>query len=101
MRRKKYRTLLDPMERSYGSVVTSLIYLASLLGDILWSASILAALGKLKNILKSNLLANNSDKITVYNIVPSSFGRLFRVSTHDIDNCIGFGLLMPNLCICK
>lgn len=46
MRKQNYRTMLDPMEERYGSVVTAVIYIASLFGDILWSASILAALGK-------------------------------------------------------
>ena len=45
MRKQNYRTMLDPMEERYGSVVTAVIYIASLFGDILWSASILAALG--------------------------------------------------------
>lgn len=45
MREKKYYTMLDPLEDKYGTVVTALIYLASLFGDVLWSASILAALG--------------------------------------------------------
>ena len=56
MRRKRYCTMLDPLEEKYGSAVTSLIYLSSLFGDVLWSASILAALGQISILMCSNCL---------------------------------------------
>lgn len=45
MRRHKFMTMLDPLERRYGKKVTAWLYLVSLLGDVFWSAAILTALG--------------------------------------------------------
>jgi high affinity choline transporter 7 len=45
MRRKGYKTLLDPFVDRYGTKVTTLLYVPALLGEILWSAAVLASLG--------------------------------------------------------
>ena len=45
MREKKYITMLDPIQHTFGQVATVLVYMASLLGDLLWTAAILSALG--------------------------------------------------------
>ena len=45
MRRRRYVTMLDPLQERYGDVMTGLLFLGALLGDLLWSASILGALG--------------------------------------------------------
>ena len=46
MRRARYLTMLQPVEEKYGRLVVCLVYLASLCGDIFWTASILSALGE-------------------------------------------------------
>ena len=46
MREAGYVTMLDPFQERYGRVITALIYIPALLGEIFWSAAILAALGK-------------------------------------------------------
>ncbi|CAG5118005.1 unnamed protein product, partial [Candidula unifasciata] len=51
MREREYLTMLDPFQRHYGNVVTFLIYLASLAGDLLWTASILNALGTTLSVI--------------------------------------------------
>ena len=45
MRKSEYVTMLDPFQNRYNGLVVVLLYLASLAGDLFWSASILAALG--------------------------------------------------------
>ena len=49
MRRKRYLTMLDPFQQQMGDGVVLLLYVTSLTADILWSASILSALGELIN----------------------------------------------------
>lgn len=53
MRRMQYKTMLEPLEEKYGSLVTALIFLSSLFGDILWSAAVLAALGNTSNYIRN------------------------------------------------
>lgn len=45
MRAKKYVTMLDPFQEKYGSKMGGFLYIPAFLGDIFWSAAILAALG--------------------------------------------------------
>ncbi|XP_076454747.1 high-affinity choline transporter 1-like [Babylonia areolata] len=45
MRRARYITMLQPVEERYGRLVACLVYLASLCGDVFWTAAILNALG--------------------------------------------------------
>ena len=45
MRRLGFTTLLDPFERRYGRQVPAVLFLAALVGEVFWSAAILAALG--------------------------------------------------------
>jgi high affinity choline transporter 7 len=45
MRRKKYRTLLDPLEAKFGKRVAALFFLPALAGEMFWTAAILTALG--------------------------------------------------------
>ena len=55
MREKQYLTMLDPFQKHYGNSVSFLIYLASLMGDLLWTASILKALGTVVFLAKIKL----------------------------------------------
>ena len=48
MREAQYTTMLDPLQRCFGNHWGSMLYLPALSGELLWSASILAALGGLK-----------------------------------------------------
>ncbi|OWF43994.1 high affinity choline transporter 1-like [Mizuhopecten yessoensis] len=45
MRDQNYLTMLDPFQEVYGSQVVFLVYIASIWGDLFWTASILSALG--------------------------------------------------------
>ena len=46
MRSEGYVTMLDPFQRKYGERMGGLLYIPALLGEVFWSAAILAALGK-------------------------------------------------------
>ena len=46
MRREGYVTMLDPLQDVYGSRMGGLLFLPALMGEIFWTAAILAALGK-------------------------------------------------------
>jgi high affinity choline transporter 7 len=45
MRTKGYVTMLDPFQNKYGQRVGGLLFFPALLGEVFWSAAILAALG--------------------------------------------------------
>ena len=45
MRSEGYVTMLDPFQRKYGERMGGLLYIPALLGEVFWSAAILAALG--------------------------------------------------------
>lgn len=45
MRRRQYRTMLDPLEERYGKRMTALLFLPALTGELFWTAAILTALG--------------------------------------------------------
>ena len=45
MRRYRFRTMLDPLERRYGKQAAALFFLPALTGEIFWTGAILTALG--------------------------------------------------------
>ncbi|KAF3859594.1 hypothetical protein F7725_021993 [Dissostichus mawsoni] len=45
MRSKNYVTLMDPFQEKYGNKVSAVLFIPALIGDILWIACILGALG--------------------------------------------------------
>ena len=45
MRSKGYVTMLDPFQQKYGEMMSGLLFIPALLGEVFWSAAILAALG--------------------------------------------------------
>ena len=45
MRSQGYVTMLDPFSQKYGERMGGLLYIPALLGEVFWSAAILAALG--------------------------------------------------------
>lgn len=45
MRSGRYVTMMDPFQRRYGNICTTMLVIPALIGDILWVACILAALG--------------------------------------------------------
>lgn len=46
IRSKQYVTLMDPFQQKYGNVVAAVLFIPSIMADILWAACILGILGK-------------------------------------------------------
>lgn len=46
IRSKNYVTLMDPFQEKYGNTVAAFLFIPALIGDILWIACILGALGE-------------------------------------------------------
>ena len=47
MRREGYVIMFDPFQLKYGRKIGGLLFLPQFLGDLFWSASVMAALGKI------------------------------------------------------
>ena len=45
MHSKNYITMLDPLQHRYGLAMGSILFIPALIGEIIWSAAILATLG--------------------------------------------------------
>lgn len=45
MRRRRYRTMLDPLEERYGKKMTAVLFVPALTGELFWTSAILVALG--------------------------------------------------------
>ena len=45
MRRRRYRTMLDPLTERYGKRVAAVLFLPALTGELFWTSAILVALG--------------------------------------------------------
>ena len=46
MREQGYVTMLDPFQIKYGKHIGALLFIPALLGETIWTASILSALGR-------------------------------------------------------
>ena len=95
MREAGYVTMLDPFQERYGRVLTGLIYIPALLGEIFWCAAILAALGATLSVI----LGVNHVWAVVISAAISVFytlvGGLYSVAFTDIIQlvCVFFGLV--------
>ena len=58
MRKREYFTMLDPFQEKYGPRMGGLLFIPALLGEIFWSAAILAALGATVSVVV------NLDRVT-------------------------------------
>ena len=98
MRKKEYFTMLDPFQEKYGLRMGGLLYIPALLGEIFWSAAILAALGATVSVVV------NLER--VYSVIVSAciavfytlIGGLYSVAYTDVIQliCIFFGLVRIN-----
>ncbi|ESO93741.1 hypothetical protein LOTGIDRAFT_104627 [Lottia gigantea] len=99
MRDEKYLTMLDPFQLRYGSVVVILIYIASLCGDVFWTASILSALGSslavMTGINRPIAVCVSSAITVIYTMI----GQMIAVAYTDIVQLIliiiGLGVSLP------
>ncbi|OAF66612.1 Sodium/proline symporter, partial [Intoshia linei] len=94
MRKEGYVTMLDPFQIKYGQRMGGLLYIPALLGEVFWSAAILAALGATLTVI---INLDNSTSIIIsacVAVVYTLFGGLYAVSYTDVLQlfCIFFGL---------
>ena len=94
MRRHEFRTMLDPLERRFGSKATGLFFIPALLGETFWIAAILTALGTTFSVIigldtQSSIIAS-----AAIAILYTAIGGLWSVAYTDI---IQLGLLVFGL----
>lgn len=99
MRKRRYVSLLDPFTERYGEKVTALLYIPAFLGDLFWSASILAALGYtvsgVLNVSYTYSVIVSASVAVMYTLL----GGLLAVAYTDLAQLIfivvGLGIVMP------
>ncbi|KAK3090092.1 hypothetical protein FSP39_009134 [Pinctada imbricata] len=94
MRSEGYVTMLDPFQRKYGERMGGLLYFPALLGEVFWTAAILAALGATLSVIidiDQNTAIVLSSCIAVFYTL---FGGLYSVAYTDVVQlfCIFIGL---------
>ncbi|ELU07259.1 hypothetical protein CAPTEDRAFT_98096 [Capitella teleta] len=94
MRSEGYVTMLDPFQRKYGERMGGLLYIPALLGEVFWSAAILAALGSTLSVI---IEIDNTTAViasAVIAIAYTLFGGLYSVAYTDVVQlfCIFIGL---------
>jgi high affinity choline transporter 7 len=96
MRQAGYTTMLDPFQQRYGNGTTMVLFATALLGEIFWSAAILAALGSSFNVIlgydPASSILISAAVVIGYTVV----GGLWSVAYTDAVQlvCIVFGLCM-------
>lgn len=95
MRTKGYVTMLDPLQIKYGKPLGALFYIPAFSGEILWSASILAALGTSLRVIcgiddTASIIVSAAIAMTY-----TLFGGLYSVAFTDVFQliCIFVGLI--------
>lgn len=101
MRAKKYVTMLDPFQEKYGSKMGGFLYIPAFLGDIFWSAAILAALGASISVV---IDIDTTTSVIVSGAIAVSYtliGGLYSVVYTDVVQliCIFIGLVRKSLLV--
>ena len=99
MRSRKYVTMLDPFHEKYGRKMGGLLFIPPLLGEIFWSAAILAALGASISVV---IDLDNTTSIIVSGAIAVFYtlcGGLYSVIYTDVVQliCIFVGLVSITL----
>lgn len=84
MRRKRYLTMLDPFQERYGNLVTACLFVATLVGDVIWAASILAALGTSLSIIIGVNMVTAVIASAVVAVLYTLFGQMVAVAYTDV-----------------
>ncbi|XP_069495382.1 high affinity choline transporter 1-like [Ambystoma mexicanum] len=97
MRSKKYVTMMDPLQETYGNTMGSILFIPPLLGDIFWFASILASLGATVSVILdvTGFVSIIVSACTV--IVYTLLGGLYSVAYTDVIQLI---FMLISLCTC-
>lgn len=96
MRRRRYRTMLDPLEERYGKKMTALLFLPALSGELFWTAAILTALGATFGTVLGIDLTTAILLSAVIAIAYTAMGGLWAVAMTDV---LQLGILFFGLAI--
>ncbi|XP_063296832.1 high-affinity choline transporter 1-like [Pelobates fuscus] len=97
MRSKKYLTMMDPLQESYGNTMASLLFIPALIGDTFWFAAILSSLASAVTIIMDiqNYLSIIASACIV--ITYTLFGGLYSVAYTDVIQLL---FMIFGLCLC-
>jgi len=85
MRDAGYVTMLDPFQRKYGQRMGGLLFIPALLGEVFWSAAILAALGATISVIFTDMSTTASIIISAAVVIfYTLFGGLYSVAYTDV-----------------
>ena len=94
MRRRKFTTMLDPLEDRFGTRMAGVLYLPALLGELFWTASILTALGTTFALILDIHFGAAIVVSAIIGITYTSIGGLWAVAKTDV---VQLGILMFGL----
>ncbi|MBB4079359.1 high affinity choline transporter 7 [Lewinella aquimaris] len=99
MRRRRYRTMLDPLTERYGERFTAVLFLPALTGELFWTAAILTALGAtFGTVLGIDLTTAILLSATIA-VAYTALGGLWAVAMTDVVQLIilfgGLALIVP------
>ncbi|XP_047431468.1 high affinity choline transporter 1-like [Mugil cephalus] len=84
IRSKTYVTLADPFQEKYGNVFGAILFIPALIGDILWVACILSALGGTVSVIMDLSSAIAVTVSAVVAVVYTLLGGLYSVAYTDV-----------------
>ena len=95
MRDRRYVTMLDPLQEKYGNAMGAVLYIPAFLGETMWSASILGALGSTLSIIIDLEIDVAVILSAVIAVGYTFFGGLYSVAYTDVIQlmCIFVGLV--------
>ena len=99
MRRRRYRTMLDPLTERYGRRMTALLFLPALTGELFWTAAILTALGATFGTVLGIDLTTAILLSAVIAVAYTALGGLWAVALTDVVQLlilfVGLALIVP------
>lgn len=95
MRKRNYVTMLDPLQEKYGDLMGGILYIPAFLGETMWSAAILGALGSTLSIIIDLEIDLAVILSAVIAVGYTFFGGLYSVAFTDVIQliCIFLGLV--------
>ena len=103
MRESKYITMIDPFQERYGKHMGAVLFIPSLIGDLLYNAAVLLALGSTVSVVLGAGLVPSTIASVAIVVVYTLFGGLRSVAYTDLVQlpCIMIGLVSTTVCDAK
>jgi len=101
MRERRYCTMIDPLQQTYGKVPGALLVLPAACGELFWSAAVLSALGSTLAVIIGLPLNATIIVSAVICIIYTLFGGLYAVAYTDVAQLffiiVGLFMAIPNI----